>query len=478
MRMHRRPRAEPHARTSTPWFQAALAAGPGSPERDALHLPRRPRRGRRAAAEQLAVASSAARPGPGSPNRTARPASGTCTCSTPAQPDFNWDNPRGAGRVRATSCGSGSTGASTASGWTWPTAWSRRPGCPTGAAAPTAAAATAARGHDAPMWDQDGVHEIYREWRRILDEYGRRPHPVSPRRGWTRSDRLARYVRPDEMHQAFNFPYLRRRPGTADRCAASSTESLAALRRRRRPQHLGAVQPRRGPARHPVRLRGRAPRDGTESAPAIRSRTRPRPAPGPRRRPCSCSRCPAAPTSTRARSSACPTGSTSRTTPRQDPTFARTGGERLGRDGCRVPLPWRAGEPHAGFGDGRTPWLPQPESFAELARDAQAASPSSHLNLYRRMLAVRRELGLGRGSLAWAEDWCTDTCLAYLNGTTLVLLNAGNDAVELPAGRVLLRSSRTAPGTARVIWIRPAPAHRLGSGETVWLEIYIEDAES
>ena len=58
---------------------------------------------------------------------------------------------------------------------------------------------------------------------------------------------------------------------------------------------------------------------------------------------------------------------------RQDPTFGRTGGERLGRDGCRVPLPWRGGELHAGFGDGAAPWLPQPASFAGLARDAQAA---------------------------------------------------------------------------------------------------------
>ena len=122
-----------------------------------------------------------------------------------------------------------------------------------------------------------------------------------------------------------------------------------------------------------------------------------------------------------------------------------------------MPLPWRAAELHAGFGDGAAPWLPQPESFAELARDTQAASPSSHLNLYRRMLAVRRELGLGQGSLAWAEEWCTDTCLAFLNGTTLVLLNAGHEPVELPAGRVLLRSSRPT-GTGSSHLDRPAPA--------------------
>ena len=108
----------------------------------------------------------------------------------------------------------------------------------------------------------------------------------------------------------------------------------------------------------------------------------------------------------------------------------------------------------------------------------QAASPSSHLNLYRRMLAARRELGLGQGSLAWAEEWCTDTCLAYLNGTTLVLLNVGHEPVELPAGRVLLRSSPGSAGTGAESSGLAGSGHRLSSGETVWLEIYIEDAES
>ena len=89
-----------------------------------------------------------------------------------------------------------------------------------------------------------------------------------------------------------------------------------------------------------------------------------------------------------------------------------------------------------------------------------------------------RELGLGQGSLAWAEQWCTDSCLAYLNGTTLVLLNVGHEAVELPAGRVLLRSSQARAGDGPSSSDPAGPGHRLGSGETVWLEIYIEDAES
>jgi alpha-glucosidase len=157
---------------------------------------------------------------------------------------------------------------------------------------------------------------------------------------------------------------------------------------------------------------------------------------------------------------------------RQDPTFARTGGARLGRDGCRVPLPWKASERHSGFGDGEAPWLPQPESFPKLARDAQAGDPSSHLNLYRRMLTVRRELDLGRGSLAWAEEWCTASSLAFLNGDILVIMNIGSYPVELPAGEVVLRSSSPSGGG------EGDQESALATGETVWLRISPEGAQS
>ncbi|GAB3996618.1 hypothetical protein GCM10029992_17240 [Glycomyces albus] len=56
----------------------------------------------------------------------------------------------------------------------------------------------------APFFDQDGVHEIYREWRPIIEEYeGDR---IFVAEAWTDSaERRALYLRPDELHQAFNF---------------------------------------------------------------------------------------------------------------------------------------------------------------------------------------------------------------------------------------------------------------------------------
>ncbi|WP_454301674.1 alpha-amylase family glycosyl hydrolase [Salana multivorans] len=76
---------------------------------------------------------------------------------------------------------------------------------------------------------------------------------------------------------------------------------------------------------------------------------------------------------------------------RQDPVFHRSGGASRGRDGCRVPLPWEGETAPYGFGPaGSSPWLPQPEIFAELTRERQERDPESMLALYRELLAVRR----------------------------------------------------------------------------------------
>jgi alpha-glucosidase len=88
------------------------------------------------------------------------------------------------------------------------------------------------------------------------------------------------------------------------------------------------------------------------------------------------------------------------------------------------------------------------------------------------MLNVRRELDLGRGSLAWAEEWCTASSLAFLNGDILVVMNVGPDPLELPAGGVVLRSSSPSG------YGEDDRQFALGSGETVWLRIPAEGTES
>ena len=122
---------------------------------------------------------------------------------------------------------------------------------------------------EAPYWDQEEVHEIYRSWRAVLDEYTA-ADPSRPRVLCAEANvpvpRAVRYVRPDEMHQTFNFPYLNT-PWDAVALRQVIDLSLAAYARGGRPVDLGAVEPRRRPPRHPPRLpAGPAARAGHRSS--------------------------------------------------------------------------------------------------------------------------------------------------------------------------------------------------------------------
>jgi len=83
---------------------------------------------------------------------------------------------------------------------------------------------------NAPYWDQEEVHQIYRDWRAVLDEYTA-ADPSRPRVMCSEANvsvpRAARYVRPNEMHQTFNFPYLTT-PWDAAALRTVIDESLAA----------------------------------------------------------------------------------------------------------------------------------------------------------------------------------------------------------------------------------------------------------
>ena len=144
-------------------------------------------------------------------------------------------------------------------------------------------AGPAAEGH--PYWDQDGVHDVYRRWRRIADSYPREVTFVGE--VWVRTpERLARYLRPDELHTAFNFDFLLA-PWDPDGMRTAIDESIAAL------AGVGApttwVLSNHDVVRHVTRYGG-----------GDLGRRRPEP------RRCSCWPCPAAPTSTRVTSSASP----------------------------------------------------------------------------------------------------------------------------------------------------------------------------
>ncbi len=122
---------------------------------------------------------------------------------------------------------------------------------------------------------------------------------------------------------------------------------------------------------------------------------------------------------------------------RQDPIFKLTGGAHLGRDGCRIPLPWTA-SPDAAYGfsehAGAVPWLPQPRWWGTYAVAAQEADPTSMLTLYRRLIAARRELLCG--TAAELLDEHADVVALRVDGV-VVACNTGRTRREIAAARGL-----------------------------------------
>jgi alpha-glucosidase len=139
---------------------------------------------------------------------------------------------------------------------------------------------------------------------------------------------------------------------------------------------------------------------------------------------------------------------------RQDPAFFRNPGVDIGRDGCRVPIPWTPYGPSFGFGSGE-PHLPQPPSWSAVAVEVQATDPNSTFWLYRDALALRRALQTGE-ELEWIPSKADVVHFRRPNGWETVM-NFGTTPVALPEGEVLLFSSPLdgleVPGESTV-WLR------------------------
>ena len=424
-----------HTSSAHPWFQAALAAGPGSAERERYHFHDEPTDWRSVF---------------GGPAWTQVPdGQWYLHLFDSAQPDLNWESPQ----VRADyddvlrfwlDRGVDGFRIDVGHGLVKDPAFPSYPGSPL---------ASGAKGQ-APYWDQEGVHDLHRRWRALADSYADRPRMLCGEVN-VPVDRAVRYVRPNELHQVFNWPFL-----VTDWHASPLRDVVDA-----------SVSAYGGVGAAPTWVLG------NHDTLRVASRFGYPPGEAPRRVGPRSVQPDAALGLRRARAAALlmlalpgsayvyqgdelglPEHTTLADADRQDPAFARTQGEDLGRDGCRVPYPWRGEAPNLGFGDG-VPWLPQPTAYAALAHDRQRDAPTSTLSLWTQALRLRRDLGLGAGELRWTSEPGSEV-LGLDRGAVRVTANLGPATVELPPDAEVLLSSDPDPGRTvppdTTVWWRAA----------------------
>jgi alpha-glucosidase len=309
-----------------------------------------------------------------------------------------------------------------------------------------------------PYWGQPGVHDAIRRFRKVIDEFDDRA--MCAEASMSPLPRLAMWVRPDEYHQSFNFDYMH---GAYEPAAMKKivTDSIVEYGK------VGAsstwVMSNHDGIRHATRM-GIAPENTPRPGDGIHPTDQaPDEALGLRRARAATSFMLGLPGSSylyQGEELGLPEAWQLEGKYRQDPTYARTNGERIGRDGCRVPLPWEAGVGAAnGFNSTGKSWLPQPENYLVFSRNLQEGVAGSTLELYKRLLKERKAFGMGGGAFRWAEEYQDKNTLAYINNDVLVLINFGPDAVVLPAGEVLVTSQHDLTAERelehdQVVWIK------------------------
>ncbi|MEN3336549.1 MAG: alpha-glucosidase [Acidobacteriota bacterium] len=418
------------------WFQQALAAPPGAPERDRFWF--RPGRGPNGELPPNDWSSifggsawTRAQSGDGTPGEW------YLHLFAPQQPDLNWENDdvrreheevlrfwfdRGVAGVRIDSAAL----------------------LFKDAALPDFDPDDVPSPH--PFSDRDELHDVYRSWRALADTY--HDDRILIGEIWLPDvERFARYLRPDEMHTAFNFEFLAC-PWDAARLRACIDSTLAAH------APVGApatwVLSNHDVTRHVTRY-GRA-----DTTFEFAAKTREIPPVdlqlGTRRARAAALLALALPGAVyiyQGEELGLPEVEDLPDDVLQDPMFFRSGGSDPGRDGCRVPLPWAGDESPYGFsmGEAASPWLPQPATWRAYTAELQEQLPDSMLALYRQALRLRRgKPDLGDGPIRWLE--APAGVIAFARGPRFAcVLNLSASPVPLPPHEgVLLASSPVSDG--------------------------------
>ncbi|QSE91065.1 glycoside hydrolase family 13 protein [Rhodococcus pseudokoreensis] len=293
-----------------------------------------------------------------------------------------------------------------------------------------------------PAWDQDAVHEVYRGWRAVANAYDDR---VFVAEAWVPgNDRLARYLRPDELHTAFQFDFLRA-PWRSDSIRAVIDDALEQAATvgapatwvlsnhdvprtvtrysRSQPDHLVETDWERArwaleePNHDLGRRRARAA--------ALLQLALPGTAYIYQGEELGLEEVEDLPDDVR-----------------QDPTWFQTGFTDCGRDGCRVPIPWSNDAVPYGFSPfdaEEDTWLPQPGHWAPHTAEAQAGHPESVLTLYRRALELRPDYFDTPHGVEWLDT--PPGVLAFARGGVQCWVNTGTEPAALPGGSTVVLGS-------------------------------------
>ena len=293
------------------------------------------------------------------------------------------------------------------------------------------------------MWNQPGVHPIFRRWRRIADQYDRQLTLVGE--VWLPPEEASTYIAPGELKQVFYFDLLQR-PFSAEWFRASIAATVAHLDSvegvptwtlnshdvHRSVTRYGIVEP------EPL---------NTADLNALRTRARGRVdlALGTARAKAALLLTLALPGSVylyQGEELGLPEVQDIADDARRDPIWFRSAGLEHGRDGSRVPLPWTGSGDSFGFSsvDRRHTWLPQPDWFGDFAVATQVAQPDSMLAFYRDALTARR--GLDRSApFEWVDTTRSDV-LAFRRGSVTSVTLFGDEPFDVPEewGELVLRS--------------------------------------
>lgn len=408
-----------HTSSAHPWFQAALAASPGSPERERyIFRDGIGAGGRRPPNNWLSIFG-----GPAwtrVTNADGHPGQWYLHLFDASQPDLNWENPEVFEDLECTlrfwlDRGIDGFRIDVAHGMAKP------PGLPDMPSAKPEM--LLAEMDDDPRFNNDGVHEIHRRIRRVFDDY---PEAVAIGEVWVYdNEQFARYVRSDELHLGFNFRLLRATFDAADiRHAIENSVAAAEL--------VDAV-PTWTLANHDV---DREPtRYGGGSAGLARARAM----------ALVLLALPGAVFVYNGEELGLPNVELPDEALR-DPVWERSGHTRRGRDGSRIPMPWEGTSPPFGFSDNPDTWLPIPPQWAALTVASQLDDPTSTLTFFRRAFRLRSARGEFSGpTLEWVDS-PGDSLAFRRHGGLVCVLNAGVRPIPLPGGEILLSSGPLVDG--------------------------------